>query len=154
MKAHNLFSFLLGTSGLFLLWTAVFPLAGCGVQESQDPIVSPDVIAQSNHSYFTSNSETSQENSENSSVNTVISLAEAASSERNTAKRSDDSETIYTIRTYKGKIGVFRGGSESPSQTVDVPVSTLPQSDRKALSAGITVTGKDALRRALEDYES
>ena len=154
MKAHNLFTFLLGTGSLLILWTAVFALAGCGTQKSQDSIVSPDVIVQSNHSYFTANPETSQENSDNSSVNTVVSLAEKASSGKKTVKQSNDSEIQYTIRAYEGKIGVFREDSDSPNQTLDIPLSTLPQADRDALSAGITVTGNTALRRILEDYES
>ena len=153
MKTPNLF-FIHGTSGLLLLWMAAFCLMGCGSQTNQDVATAPDTITQSNHSYFTANPETSQENSDNSSVNTTVSSEIDGTSTAKTAAKLSEKETTYTIRLYHGKIGVFRGNSSTPGRTLDVDPASLPKADRQALSGGITVTGNNALRRALEDYES
>lgn len=59
--------------------------------------------------------------------------------------------TLYVVREYNGKIGVFSSDG-GLLRTVSVMVSALPVKDRDALTAGINVTSFAELNALLEDF--
>ena len=59
---------------------------------------------------------------------------------------------VYTLREYRGKIGIFEEGKSTPLQVLDVYVFTLPEADRASLRTGIRVISDDALRSLIEDF--
>ena len=61
---------------------------------------------------------------------------------------------VYTVRAYKGHIGIFLNESESPFEELDVDLDLLPEADQILLREGIRVTDRDRLNRLIEDYES
>ena len=60
----------------------------------------------------------------------------------------------YVIGVYDEKIAVFAQGDSVPIEVYDVYVSTLPESDQKALKKGVEVFGKAKLKFLIEDYTS
>ena len=62
--------------------------------------------------------------------------------------------TVYTVRTYEGRIGIFLNDSEVPFEELDVDVGLLPEADQVLLEEGIRVTDREHLNRLIEDYES
>ncbi len=62
--------------------------------------------------------------------------------------------TIYTVKEYEGRIGVFYNDDPTPYQEIDVDVFSLPAADQEALSTGIKVYSTDKLNQIIEDYES
>ena len=63
-------------------------------------------------------------------------------------------DSVYTVRAYKGHIGIFLNESESPLEELDVDLDLLPEADQILLREGIRVTDRDRLNRLIEDYES
>ena len=63
-------------------------------------------------------------------------------------------ENVYTLREYKGHIGVFENDDSTPIQEIDVLVDNLPASDRALLAKGIVARNSAELRSLLEDYSS
>lgn len=59
---------------------------------------------------------------------------------------------IYIVKDYNGKVAVFYEGEDKPMRLTEQQVEALPQTDRDMLKEGVTVEGKEALRRLLEDY--
>ena len=60
--------------------------------------------------------------------------------------------SLYTLREYDGKIGIFAAGDAEPIRVLDVYVFTLPEADRLALRTGIRVYSSEALRSLIEDF--
>ncbi len=58
---------------------------------------------------------------------------------------------IYTVKEYRGKIGIFEAGKEEPSAVLDVFVFTLPERDRKMLKDGFSVS-EEEIFGVIEDY--
>ena len=58
----------------------------------------------------------------------------------------------YTLREFNGRLAVFRGSEDEPSEVFDIFVQSLPDDDRAALAEGITVSSPEELRKLLEDY--
>ncbi|EJF42582.1 hypothetical protein HMPREF1141_1043 [Clostridium sp. MSTE9] len=58
------------------------------------------------------------------------------------------------VRTYDGKIGIFKNEEKSPFEIIDVDVSSLPQTDQLLLATGIEADSTAELQRIREDYES
>ena len=67
------------------------------------------------------------------------------------ATTEKSSVTLYVVREYNGKIGVFSSDG-GLLRTVSVMVSALPVKDRDALAAGIHVTSFSELNALLEDF--
>lgn len=63
-------------------------------------------------------------------------------------------QELYTVRTYNGKIGIFKNEENSPFEIIDVEVSSLPQTDQLLLSTGIQTKSDSELQQIIEDYES
>ena len=63
---------------------------------------------------------------------------------------SANEKTVYTVKEYNGKIGIFE--NESLIYTLDRYVFTLPEYDKKLLSSGIEVSTKEELYEIIEEY--
>ncbi|MDE5862478.1 MAG: hypothetical protein K2H28_09840 [Ruminococcus sp.] len=55
------------------------------------------------------------------------------------------------VREYDGKIGVFRGESDTPYKVIDYNVNLLSDYDRQIISAGIVMESDEELRKFIED---
>ncbi len=89
----------------------------------------------------------------NSTANDVSSqenLANSSSSKMDSAPE----ETGYVLKAYKGRIGIFRAGEETPIEEMDVKLESLPEADQQLLIEGIPAKDKETLRSIMEDYES
>ena len=95
---------------------------------------SPASSASENQIHFTSNAPSSQE-----SGNLPAMTSQQDSS---------------LVRTYDGKIGIFKNEEKSPFEIIDVDVSSLPQTDQLLLATGIEADSTAELQRIREDYES
>lgn len=61
----------------------------------------------------------------------------------------------YTLKEYDGKIGIFRGDSDTPYTFVDdVEISYLNEYDRELLKVGIEVSTESELKSLIEDLTS
>ncbi len=149
MKGHKIVLISIASSILLAaLITMVCVLSICRWQDNRNAAAVPELDADNNQGYFTANSSVSQDSTKNSgSSSAEVPAAETESS-------ISAASVTYVVKTFQGKIGVFAGDPDTPIQTLNVEVATLPESDRQALEQGITVEGRDSLRRLLEDYES
>ncbi len=57
----------------------------------------------------------------------------------------------YTVKEFNDKVAIFATGEGSPDLILDVYVFTLPEADRKMLSAGFRVS-KSEITGVIEDY--
>lgn len=94
----------------------------------------PAPSASENQIHFTSNTPPSQENGN---------LPAMASQQGG-----------FLVRTYDGKIGIFKKEENTPFEIIDVDVSSLPQTDQLLLATGIKADSESDLQRIREDYES
>ncbi len=60
--------------------------------------------------------------------------------------------TVYTLKEYKGFLALFVDENSSPEAVYSVPISTLPETDRKLLTDGISVSDISQLQNLLEDF--
>lgn len=61
----------------------------------------------------------------------------------------------YVLREHDGYVGVFSPeGGKTPVHLTDIQVKTLPETDRRQLNEGISVSGDAALAQLLEDLGS
>ena len=58
------------------------------------------------------------------------------------------------LGVYRGYLALFVGAEETPAETYDVMVRTLPEADRARLIAGISVANEAELKRLIEDFTS
>lgn len=58
------------------------------------------------------------------------------------------------FKTYRGKIGVYRENTGTLLEVVDVSVQSLREEDQNALSAGVSVFGKEERAAFLDDFSS
>ncbi len=65
-----------------------------------------------------------------------------------------EAKTQMRLGIYRGYLALFTGTEETPAETYDVMVRTLPEADRARLIAGIAVENEEELRRLLEDFTS
>ena len=63
-------------------------------------------------------------------------------------------EEKYLMKSYGGKLAVFRFHEDHPLLIFDVYVSTLPEYDQRLLQEGIPAEGDEQLTRLIEDYIS
>lgn len=69
-----------------------------------------------------------------------------------TSANSAGENTVYTVKEYKGHIGVFRGREKSPFKEIPVDVRVFPPIDQNLLKQGIKAYGPEELNRVIEDY--
>lgn len=79
-------------------------------------------------------------------------IVAGASSGASSAQQATLDEDIYIVKEYDGKVAVFRQGENTPLNTTTQMVVDLPDRDRKTLKEGVQVTGKEKLRKLMEDY--
>lgn len=60
----------------------------------------------------------------------------------------------FILRSYEGKIAVFRPDEVEPLEVLDIYVNHLPDLDIQRLEEGIPVTDQDELLRYLADFDS
>lgn len=60
----------------------------------------------------------------------------------------------YLLRSYEGRLAVFRQGCDTPELIFDVYTRLLPPADRDRLEAGISAPDYETLTRLIEDYIS
>lgn len=146
MKGHTILYLLIAMAIIAAAVVAMtYLISPASQRENRGADAVPETASYGNQIYSTANSTTSQETTEN--------LASVPSAPPSTVSGADET-TDYVVKAFNGKIGVFIKDSETPVQTLDVPVDTLPEQDRAVLEAGITVTGRENLRKTLEDYGS
>lgn len=95
----------------------------------------------SEQTHFTSNHNSSQENTSSHTDNDDITTM---------TSQSD----IYTIKAYNGHIGIFLNDEIQPYREINVPLSTLPEEDQILLEKGITANSQGKIQIILEDYIS
>lgn len=61
---------------------------------------------------------------------------------------------LVIVGSWKGYLALFDPGKQEPKQIFPRLVSSLPESDQKALEAGISVRNQRDLESLLEDYLS
>lgn len=59
---------------------------------------------------------------------------------------------VFIIKVEDNRIVVYKKGGSEPYLVTDTSVSSLPKGDVVYLENGIEIEGKDALRKALQDY--
>jgi hypothetical protein len=90
-----------------------------------------------------------------SSSEQIHSTANYASSQENSNITAMTSKTtVYTVKEYKGHIGVFMNDETVPYKEVMVEVASLPETDQQLLSKGIMANNQSKLNHILEDYRS
>ena len=148
VKGHIVVFILIAIAIITAAIIAMTYFVGLAPQDNRGAAAVPNQEAASgNQSYFTLNPTASQENTENNESTQISSTAVISPAD-------DNAQNTYIVKTYNGIIGVFADQSETPIQTVEVTVSSLPEGDQQSLEEGISVKGTNALRRLLEDYES
>lgn len=145
MKKTTIAAVTAGCAGVILLaaiWIAV------SARRPAPVVSSSSALSISTNS--TANSESSQEILTNSSsVPSVLSSQESPGS--SSQKEEDEG---YILKSYNGRIGIFRTGENTPIEELDVDLENLPEADQKLLSEGIPAKDKETLRAIMEDYES
>lgn len=58
----------------------------------------------------------------------------------------------YMVKTYQGRVAVFRFGDDTPLEVRDSPVYQFPEADRTLLEQGIPAYSEEELQKILEDY--
>lgn len=60
----------------------------------------------------------------------------------------------YLLKSYEGRLAVFRQGCDTPELIFDVYTRLLPPADRDRLETGISAPDYETLTRLIEDYTS
>ena len=60
----------------------------------------------------------------------------------------------YLLKSYEGRLAVFRQGCDTPELIFDVYTRLLPPADRDRLETGISAPDYETLTRLIEDYIS
>ncbi len=63
-------------------------------------------------------------------------------------------EISFILRIWNGKLGLFRGDSETPYREIEMPLYLLTEHDRKLLEDGISAESEEELRALIEDITS
>lgn len=72
--------------------------------------------------------------------------------EKETDEQSDEQNQVYIIKAEDGRLTVYKKGESSPYLQTDASVQALPKGDILRLEKGVEVTGKENLKKYLEDY--
>ena len=68
--------------------------------------------------------------------------------------RQTETPAGYLLRSYEGRLAVFRQGCDTPELIFDVYTRLLPPADRDRLETGISAPDYETLTRLIEDYIS
>ena len=58
----------------------------------------------------------------------------------------------WVMCDYQGKIAVFQGGDDNPTQILDIYINSLPEHDQDLLKSGIRIDDQKELQQLIEDY--
>lgn len=70
------------------------------------------------------------------------------------AATEQQTEPLYVLKEYEGRIAIFCRGMSEPYQYVDYSVSLLPEYDREQIRAGIEFETEKELKAYLQDVET
>lgn len=96
-------------------------------------------------SFFSSFSKVKHTN-ENIQINASVYSTQDSSQEANSNKG-------YIVKKYNNQVAIFKEGEETPFEILDININSLPETDQKALEAGISIKDADKLRKLIEDYD-
>ena len=96
-------------------------------------------------SFFSSLSKVKQTN-ENIQV-------KATSESSQIEESKEENNNGYIVKKYNGQVAIFKEGESDPFEILDINISSLPESDQKALETGISIKDSDKLRKLIEDYD-
>ena len=65
----------------------------------------------------------------------------------------EENNNGYIVKKYNGQVAIFKEGESDPFEILDINISSLPESDQKALETGISIKDSDKLRKLIEDYD-
>lgn len=88
----------------------------------------------------------------------ICTLGQSVHRQRVSAKLSEAVPELIqpecVVREYNGRIGIFRGGSDTPARVIDYDVSLLSDFDRAQLMKGLVIETEGELRQLIEDLAS
>ncbi len=84
-------------------------------------------------------------------VQTEYVYVKLENSETGASESVSEQETVYTVREYMDKIGIFLQDG-TLVRVLDVYVKTLPEADERLLKEGIEIIGKKQLNEIIQDY--
>ena len=67
------------------------------------------------------------------------------------AAAEDLQQPVCIVREYKGRIGIFKGGSDAPYRVIDYDTGLLSEFDRLQLEEGIVMETEYELNRFIEE---
>ena len=70
---------------------------------------------------------------------------------RTNVSAADLEQPVCIVREYKGRIGIFKGGSDAPYRVIDYDIGLLSEFDRRQLDEGIVMETEYELNRFIED---
>ena len=76
---------------------------------------------------------------------------EAPETQHTQGSDTSDSDEIYMVKEYFGRIGIFNSDG-ALLQVLEVYVKTLPEADKRLLGEGFEIVGKKRLNSIIEDY--
>lgn len=97
-------------------------------------------------SFFSSLSKVKQTN-ENIQVKIT---SESSQAQEN---KEENNNKGYIVKKYNGQVAIFKEGESDPFEILDINISSLPESDQKALETGISIKDSEKLRKLIEDYD-
>ena len=92
-----------------------------------------------------------RENTEHTKNSSNYTPFEESSQENHTLQT--EKTKIYTVKEYKGIIGVFEDAEAQPCMTEPTQVKLLPPEDKKLISEGVTFNTYKELINFLQNYE-
>lgn len=72
--------------------------------------------------------------------------------EKKAYDKNDEINQVYVIKSEDGELVVYKKGETSPLIHTGTLVKGLPKGDIMRLEKGIEITGKDNLKKYIEDY--
>lgn len=86
--------------------------------------------------------------------NTFINLQTKDYSGTAAEKEEKNTEIVYRVSEYQGKLAVFLLGEDEPIEVYDLFLTSLPPKDHEMLKDGILVYDNASLQQLIEDYTS
>lgn len=95
------------------------------------------------NTYYTSNFPLSQESSKKEETNLKV----------NSEKENTSPSPLFTVKEYKGVIGIYNFGENTPFKTENLFVNNLPEKDREIIKNGRDFFSYKEMVEFLMDYE-
>ncbi len=86
---------------------------------------------------------------------TFTALSAPAESNSSESESAPQSNVIYKVAEFEGKIAIFIEGNAQPVEILSAPfIRDLPEYDQRLLKEGIIANSNQELLRILEDYDA